>query len=207
MNLYRWCIPAFKKAFLLAALLAGFGLLYAPVQTAAAQSTDGPSTLVKHLRGDLQGNDAMQRQRALLDIIALATCPASCTVGLRSIQDKSIRIENETGTGSVVDLDALVPDLLETYRSGPADGHRLLALSALINIGNEKALERLIDEGASQSKVVNKRTQKSLAGYYLAMYPELTERTLRTRQLSLDDVEKAKAVRVKKMKKAAKAKS
>jgi hypothetical protein len=173
----------------------------------AQSSAGGPPTLIKHLRNEVQSKDAVKRESALVDIIALASCPSSCTVYLRSVQDKRVTMENETGTGSVVDLDALVPDLLESYRSGPADVHRLLALSALINIGNEKALERLIDKGASQSKAVNKATQRSLASYYLEMYPELKERTFRTGRLSVDDVTKAKALRVRKMKKAAKAKS
>jgi hypothetical protein len=149
----------------------------------------------------------VQRESALIDVIALATCPETCTVNFRSIEEKKLTISDETGTGGVVELNALVPDLLDTYRSGPADGHRLLALSALINIGNETALEQLIEEGARQSDKTNRATQRSLAAFYLEKYPELMERTLKTNRLSMDDVRRAKAVRVKRAMKAAKDKS
>lgn len=178
--------------------------MISPTGAVAQSSADSPPTLVKHLRSELQSKDSMRRQLALLDVNALVHCRATCTISLRSIQDKRIRIENETGMGSVVDLDALIPDLLESYRSGPADGHRLLALSALLHVGNEKALERLIDEGASQSAKLERATHHGLASFYLEKYPELTERALRTSRLSMDDVTRAKALRVKKAKKAKK---
>jgi hypothetical protein len=180
-------------------LLLGAGLLAMSGPKATAQDT--PPSLIQHLRSDLQSNDPMQRESALVDIIALASCTSSCTVNFRSINEKKLTIANETGTGHVVELNALVPDLLEAYRSGPADGHRLLALSALVNIGNEKALERLIDEGARQSKAMNKATHRSLAAFYLEKYPELIERTMKTHRLSVDDVHRAKALRVRQMKK------
>lgn len=199
MTIYRRSTSLLRSILLLAGLLLGIGLLAAPAQS-VAQSTDGPPTLITHLRSELQAKDPMRRQLALLDVNTLAHCTGSCTVSLRSIQDKKIRIENETGMGSVVDLEALVPDLLESYRRGPADGHRLLALSALLHVGNEKGLERLIDEGAFQSDHVRQATQRGLAAFYLEKYPELTERTLRTKRLSLDDVTRAKALRMKKVK-------
>lgn len=99
---------------------------------------DSPPTLGTHLRSELQAKDSMRRQMALLDINTLAYCTASCNISLRSVQNQQIRIENETGSGAFVDLDVLVPDLVKSYRQGPADGHRLLALSALLQIGNEK---------------------------------------------------------------------
>lgn len=183
----------------LVVLLLGAGLLAIPGPTATAQDT--PPSLIQHLRNNLRSDDAVQRESALVDIIALASCANSCTVAFRSIDEKKLTIANETGTGHVVELNALVPDLLEAYRSGPADGHRLLALSALINIGNEKALERLIDEGARQSKETNRATQRSLAAFYLAKYPELLERTMKTNRLSMDDVYRAQALRVRQMNK------
>lgn len=199
MKIYRWTSP-FNILPLFAALLLGVGLLIFPTQVIAQSSSDGPPTLVTHLRGELQAKDAMRRQLALVDINALSLCSASCTITLRSIQDKNIGIENETGVGSVVDLEALVPDLLKSYRKGPTDGHRLLAMHALLLIGNEKSLEQLIDEGASQSAKVERATQAGLASFYLKKYPELSEQTLRTMRLSVDDVTQAKALRVKKAK-------
>jgi len=74
-----------------------------------------------------------------------------------------------------MDLEALVPDLMKAYRSGSADGHRLMALSALINIGNAKALEQLAaessDRSSEQPRRVNKTTQRSLAAFYLEKEP------------------------------------
>lgn len=160
-------------------------------------STDDPPTLIKHLRTELRAKDPIQRKHALLDVIALSSCPERCTLNLKSGQNKKLHIENETGLGATVDLDVLVPEVLETYRRGPTDGHRLLALSALINIGNEKALERLIDESSPRSVNVERATHRSLAAYYLTMYPELTEKTVRSRKLSLDDVNRAKVLRAK----------
>jgi len=186
-----------SAARILIAVLFSAGLLLVPTQTATAQmSDDRPPSLIQHLRSDLESNDALRRENALVDIIGLASCPNTCTISFRSIEEKKLRIQNETGTGTVVELTALIPDLLEAYRSGPADGHRLLALSALINIGDEKSLERLIDEGARQSKAMNQATHKSLVAFYLAKYPELTERTMKTKRLSLSDVHRAKVVRV-----------
>jgi hypothetical protein len=190
------------RSFLLPVLFFSAGLLAASSPTAAAQGTDeAPPSLIQHLRQDLQSESAEKRNDALVDIVSLANCADACTVSLRSIDKKKITIEDETGTGGVVELNALVPDLLETYRSGPADGHRLLALSALVTIGNEAALEQLIDEGDGQSEAVNRTTQRSLAAFYLAKYPELLNRTLKTRRLSLDDVRRAKTLRVRQMKK------
>lgn len=202
----RLWIPLTSTLPLFVALLLGMGLSVLPMQAVAQSSSDSPPTLITHLRSELQAKDSMRRQMALLDINTLAHCTASCNLSLRSVQDQQIRIENEAGVGTMVDLDVLVPDLLKSYRTGPADGHRLLALSALLQIGNERSLEQLIDEGASQSGKVEKATQAGLAAFYLEKYPELMDRTMRTNRLSIDEVAKAKAFRVKKAKKAAKGK-
>jgi hypothetical protein len=189
-------IPASAPRVLIT-LLFGAGLLLPPSQGVTAQtSDDAPPSLIQHLRSDLKGDDAKQRENALVDIISLAGCSDTCTVNFRSIEEKKLRIENETGTGTVLDLAALIPDLLEAYRSGPADGHRLLALSALINIGDEAALERLVDEGARQSKTTNRATHQRLVAFYLEKYPELTERAMKSKRLALTDIHRAKAVRV-----------
>lgn len=204
MTIFRW--TSSLSCLLAVALLLGTGFL-TPSQAVAQSSDDGPPTLVKHLRSGLQSGDDVEQQAALLDIVALANCPASCTIPLQSIQGKEIRIGNEAEAGSVMDLDALVPDLIKTYWRGPTDGHRLLALSALLYIGNERAFEQLIENGEEQSPAMEKTMHRQLASFYLENYPELTDRTVRTRQLSLDDVARAKALRVKKMKKAEKDKS
>jgi hypothetical protein len=197
----RWSLSGLARLLLIVGVLGGFGLMAFPMEV-VAQEDEEPPTLIKHLRKELKSKDAMRRQMALLDINTLAYCRVSCTVNLQSIQGRQLRIENETGAGAVVDLDALIPDLMTSYRQGPADGHRLLALSALLNIGNEKALERLIEEEAPQSEGVQRATQRGLASFYLEKYPELTERAFRTRRLTLDQVARAKALRMKRAKEA-----
>lgn len=166
-----------------------------------AQSTATPPTLIKHLRTELNSKDQARQERALVDVITLANCPASCTVALQSRTARPLRIENETGAGSVVDLDALVPDLLRAYRRGPADGHKLLALAALINIGNDTGLEQLIAEKDAQNATVQKNTDMSLAAFYFAKYPELMEKSIRRQTLSLDDVQRAEVLRLRTAKK------
>lgn len=182
-------------------VLLSTSLFLLPGGAAAQMSTDSSPTLVEHLRSELTSKDQGRHERALLDVIALANCPATCTLSLHSIQNQTLRIENETGRGAVVDLNTLVPDLLASYRRGPADGHRLLALSALLNIGNEKALEQLLEQGGSQSAHVETTTHRSLVTFYLEKYPELRDRVARKRELSLQDVRRAKAVRVRMAKK------
>jgi phosphoribosyl-dephospho-CoA transferase len=146
-----------------------------------------------------------------MDVIVIANCKASCTVDFFSIPAKMLRVENESGVGRIMDLDTLVPDLMKAYRTSPVgghDGHRLLALSALINIGNAASLEHLVadssDPSSRQSDWVKRNTQRSLIGFYLAKYPELTERAARNKTFSLDDVRRAETVRVRLAKKEAK---
>ena len=203
MKTYRWSISPPGNLSFIAVLLLGMGLLIFPPQLLAQSSADGTPTLITHLRNELQAKDPMQRNLALLDINALTYCSASCSIQLRSLQDKEISVANESGVGSVVDLQALVPDLLMSYRQGPTDGHRLLALYALLHVGNEQSLEQLIENGGFRSPRVQEATQRGLASFYLEKYPELSEKALRTNRLSLDDVARAKVFRVKVEKKAA----
>lgn len=186
--------------------LAGSVLALPLVANASLATLDpsNPPSLIKHLRSELNSNDDVRQTRALIDVISLAGCVETCTVSLQSAHDKKVRLENESGTGSLVELDALVPDLLKVYRNGPADGSRLLALSALINIGDAKSLEMLIDEGASKSDVVQKQTQRSLANYYLTKYPELVQDAIDKKTFSVEDVRRAETVRVKLAKREAK---
>jgi hypothetical protein len=156
-----------------------------------------PPTLIKHLQAELRSSDFSNREAALVDIVALANCVRTCTIALQSVDKRKVRIQNETDAGTVVDLTALIPDLLATYRTGPVDGHRLLALAALLHIGNERALEQLVGESARQSDGIRKDTHRKLVGFYLARYPELAEQATRTRTLSIEDVRRAKALRVK----------
>lgn len=195
MATFRPVVP--RTTFTLALL----GLLFVVPSVSGAPflnrvSTD-PPTLIKHLRTDLQSRNASTREAALIDVIALANCTSTCTIALRSVDEKRIRIENASGKGTVVDLTVLVPDLIETYRTGPVDGHRLLALSALIHVGNETALEQLIGESARQSDRVERGTHRMLVAHYLSRYPELAEAVTRTKTLSIEEVWRAEALRVK----------
>ena len=210
MNLTRLFSP--QTALLLA--LAG-SLLGAPLAAAApvwGPPAQDPPTLIQHLQTEIGSKDARRQENALIDVIMLSRCEASCTVDFLSIPDKMLRVENESGVGRTMDLDALVPDLMKAYRTSPVgghDGHRLLALHALINVGNATALEQLVadssDPSSRQSDRVNKETQRSLAAFYLAKYPELAERATRNMTFSLNDVRRAETVRVKLAKKDAKA--
>lgn len=206
MNQSQTFFPRVLLLLALAGTLLGAPLAAAPLSD---WSPPDPPSLIKHLRTEISSNDAARQQNALLDVIVLSKCEASCTVTFLSIPDKMLRVENESGAGTAIDLDALVPDLMKAYRSGPADGHRLLALSALINIGNDKALEQLAtessDRSSQQSDRVTKTTQRSLAAFYLEKYPELTERAMRNKTFSIEDVRRAETVRVKLAKKEAKA--
>ena len=191
----------FSRICICTGLAMGLAGLLAAGPLVAQSSTERP-TLIKHLRTELRSKDDVRQERALIDVIGLAGCEASCTVSLQSATNRQVRIANESGVGNVVDLDALAPDLLWAYRNGSADGYKLLALAALINVGNQAALERLIDEKESQrSRRVRKATDRSLAAFYFAKYPELIEQTKRRRFLSLDDVERARVLRLKRAKK------
>ena len=172
------------------------GIVLAPPSVSAAIDED-PPTLIKNLRTELNSKDLMRRDLALVDIVVLGRCPASCTVSLASGQGKQIRFENDSDVGTVIDLDALIPDLMKVYRSGPADGHRLMALAALVNIGNHEALTQLVEESPLQSADVKRATNRTLAAFYLEQYPELMERTLRTKTLTIEDVDRAEQVRIK----------
>lgn len=204
MTIHRWSV-LFRSSLLVLGLFLVGGLLTAPTGSFAQSMTDDPSPLVKHLQNKLQSKNSIRRESALVDVIALATCPSMCTVSFQSInkenKKKIYTFANEAGTGYEVNLKALIPNLMEAYRSGPADGHRLLALSALINIGDAKTLEQLVDEGARQSAAMNNATQRSLAAFYLEKYPVLRNRSMRTGTITLDDVRRAEAVHVKRTKK------
>jgi hypothetical protein len=171
------------------------GLLFAAPLAAATQASSVP-TIMKLLRDGLRSEDASRQEQALVDVIALANCPASCTVALQSAAKKHIRIENETGAGSIVDFEALIPDLQAAYRTGPADGHRLLALAALIKIGDARALEQLVTDKEAQGSTVQDATNRSLVSFYLAKYPELTERAVRSGTLTIESVQRAEALRL-----------
>lgn len=164
---------------------------------APEQASSDPPTLIKHLRTELQSKDPIRRDHALVDIITLGHCTGSCTINLASVEEKQIRIESDSDVGAVVDLDALIPDLKKVYRSDPAGtGHRLLALSALINIGNQNALKTLTEDVPAQPANVQRATHRSLAAFYLEKYPELLEQTERRKRLSIEDVERAERVRL-----------
>jgi hypothetical protein len=119
---------------------------------------------------------------------------------LLSAQGKTLRIENETGVGAAVDLNRLTPELLQAYRrSDMQDGLRLLALSALINVGNEKAIESLVQNPSSGSERVQRESNKILVAFFLEEYPELLDGAEKRQTFSLDDVEKVRALRLKRV--------
>lgn len=184
------------------------GLLILPTGAAAQEQTDAPPTLIEHLRSELRSKDPVRQGNALMDIITLTNCTGSCIVDLRSMQNKRISLRGETSESAVVDLTALAPDVLKRYHRRMTDGNRLLALSALLHLGDEKILNRLIERGGpAQSPEMERNMHRRLAAFYVSKYPEIAERTIQTQQLSLEDVTRAKALRVKRVKKAVKSKN
>jgi hypothetical protein len=174
-------------------------LLLVGVPDASALSStgpEGPPSLTDHLRTELRSTDADRQDRALSDVVALASCTNRCTVSLQSAEDRTLRVENEADVGRAFNLEALVPDLLTVYRDGPTRGHRLLALSALVNIGDAQALEMVVEAKTEQPPSVEAATNRTLAAYYLEEYPELAESTLQAGRLSIEDVRRAQAARL-----------
>ncbi len=162
-----------------------------------AYGQDAPQTptLTEHLQTELRSKAAMRRHLALLDVAGLAHCLNDCQLTLNTMQNQPLH------TTERLDLTSLTPELLAAYRRGPEDGQRLLALWALIGIGDEEALATLVDEGARQSTDVNRVTQRGLAAFYLEKYPELANKAKWTGEISLADIERAKKVRVKRAEK------
>jgi hypothetical protein len=138
-----------------------------------------------------------------MDVNAIANCPGECTIALHTLENQEFTFSRhtETGSGELVDLAALAPRLVTCYRRGPEETSRLLALSALIGIGDEEALNALLDNPA-QSPKVSRITQQTLATFYLEKYPELAKTVRRTGEINFDDIDRVKKVRVKKAAKA-----
>jgi len=185
-----------RPALWAVAALAGLLLVGLPGSSAlGSPGPDVPPNLTDHLREELRSEDPERQDQALADIVALASCQNTCVVALQSDGDNTIRIENESSVGHPIDLASLTPDVLSVYRDGPTPGHRLLALSALLNVGDEQVLEQVIELKDDQSNRVERATNRALAGYYLDRYPELSEPAFRAERLSIEDVRRAQAAR------------
>ena len=191
----------FVPAFFSLLLLALGALSGGPVQRAEAQPTP---TLTEELETALQSRSWLQRYLALLDVSSIANCPGECTFALYTFEDREFTFLRDTemgtgtdmSTGEVVDLAALSPELVSNYRLGPDDRSRMLALSALLGIGDETGLNVLLEDAPSQSETVNRTTQKSITAFYLDRYPELA-RTARMNggEIAFRDIDRAKKMR------------
>jgi len=188
----------------LALLLIG-GLTNAGTAVAISLAPSSPvlSTLSEHLRSELRSMDATRQERALIDVVALSQCTASCTIKMSSLPMRKIRIDNDTGAGSVANLTILTPVLTRIYRVGPTDELRLLALSALLNIGDETSLDAVVEHVASVSPRVKTVTHRGLSTFFLTKYPELNMRISRNGTLALDDIHVARARAERQMRKQA----
>jgi len=188
----------------LALLLIG-GLTNAGTAVAISPVPSSPalSTLSEHLRSELRSMDATRQERALIDVVALSQCTASCTIKMSSLPMRKIRIDNDTGAGSVANLTILTPVLTRIYRVGPTDELRLLALSALLNIGDETSLDAVVEHVASVSPRVKTVTHRGLSTFFLTKYPELNMRISRNGTLALDDIHVARARAERQMRKQA----
>lgn len=195
-----YILPAFLSLLILALSALPGGL----PQRAEAQQTP---TLAQELETALQSTSWLRRHMALLDVSAIANCPGDCTVGLHTLEGRDFTLSTnpETSTGEILDLTALAPKLVTCYRLGPDQGSRLLALSALIGIGDEKALNSLLEDGPAQSSRVSRATQQSITAFYLERYPELARMARKNGgEITFDDIDRVKRVRVKKAAKAQK---
>jgi hypothetical protein len=144
--------------------------------------------VVEHLRAELRARDWDRQETALIDIAALAACQTGCSVQLRSMPGHTLRGSADLSTA----LLRLGPDLLRAYRTSPSDGHRLLALSALLNVGDEARIDALIEKPGPVSDKLARATQRHVTSFYLERYPELQYQARRTGVLSLDDVKMAR---------------
>ena len=181
------------------ALLLGGSLLVtvlvtgSPAYAASSSGKEAPLVqttppLIEHLRTELRARDWDRQERALVDVVALATCQASCSVQLQSMPGKTVRGSADLSA----DLLGLGPDLLRAYRTSPSDGHRLLVLSALMNVSDEASLDALIENPGPVSNKQARTTQRHVRSFYLERYPELRYQARRTGILSLDDVKIAR---------------
>ena len=205
MKTKPWYLLRLLPAMLLVGSVSVASLSAGPVPLAWTPPLDTtPTTLIEHLRTELRAKDTLRQQNALVDVIALASCRAACSVTLRSASDKDVRIEHEPGVPAVLNLTALVPDLMRSYRFSPNDGTQLLALSALINVGNERSIEALVGTRLKKSARVEKTTQRSITAFFLDRYPELNDQAVRNGTLSLTDVAKVRQQRARDARKLAK---
>ena len=161
------------------------------------------SSLINHLHTQLQSNAPMRRHLALLDISGLANSPGDFRTNLATVQNRQFHFVDhvEVETGEIMDLTPLVPALVESYYRGP-DHHRLLALSALTGIGDEKALAMIVEDDGSPSFEIGQAARQHLSAYYLAQYPELTKKAGMTGEISLRDIDRLKRTRARKAEKA-----
>jgi len=156
-----------------------------PTEDEALRARVDP-VLLEHLRTEIRDRDPDRREKALVDVVALAACQSACTVQLKSLSGETARVHDG-------DLTGLGPALLRIYRAGPTDEHRLLALSALMNVGDEASIDALIGKPVPVSFELARTTQRYISAFYLDRYPELQNRARRTGTFSLDDVKIARA--------------
>jgi len=77
----------FSRICICTGLVMGLAGLLAAGPLLAQSSTEHP-TLIKHLRTELRSKDDVRQERALIDVIGLARCEASCTVSLQSATNR-----------------------------------------------------------------------------------------------------------------------
>lgn len=153
-----------------------------------------PRTIVDFLRGEIQSSDPARREHAIMDVIALVNCRTYCTVRLLSAA-KTVHVQNDERVGSMLDLSGLAPDLLWTYRTGPSDELRLLAMAALLHLRNEPTLDTLLHLSEHMSARVRRATHRGIAAVFIEQYPALLEQVRRTHTLSLTDIRRARSQR------------
>lgn len=162
-----------------------------PLRTVPDAPTNG-LTLVDYLRSEIRSDDPERREHAMMDVVTLVNCESYCVIHLKSFPGKTLRIHNDSDFGSVIDVSALIPDLIWAYQTGPTDGLRLLALAGLLYLGDETSLKRILSASWAAPPSVRRSTHRHLADFFLLRYPVLEKQIRDTWVLSWADIRAAR---------------
>jgi len=163
-----------------------------PTPNGAGNDQTSKRTLVDYLRGEIRSDDLERREHALMDVVKLVNCQSYCVIPFKSFPGKTLRIHNDSDFGSVIDVSALIPDLIWVYQTGPTDGLRLLALAGLLYLGDETSLKRVLSASWAAPPSVRRATHRHVADFFLLRYPVLEKRIRDTWVLSWADIRAAR---------------
>lgn len=91
------------------------------------------------------------------------------------------------------DLSAAVPALLGLYTRERNETERMMAVTALRVIGNEKGIEQLVLLSENErDRKVRDHTRRNIVDYYLTTYPELRSTLGNSKRLTYARIQRAK---------------